>query len=109
MISNKKVKYNSINFLDQISSIQLDDGEIQRESPIYNPRQNLPRVVAEVGGLESAEFYRQSKAFIDFWNDGGSDGTFRVREKCDHFSIVTELADKNSGLSKSILNFVNTT
>ena len=86
--------------------LKLDKESAARNSPIRHiPTPRCPLVVA-FGSLESAEFKRQSRAFVEAWR---ADGTpCRLIELPDrpHFSIDADLNDPSGPLLAAMLEMM---
>ncbi|NJN83203.1 MAG: alpha/beta hydrolase [Caldilineaceae bacterium] len=87
-------------------SLQLDAGIIQRQSPLFNLPESGPRLWVTVGGLESAEFRRQSEEFAAAWQAQGLHGEQQVLEGKNHFDLINGLADAESDFCQSVVDFV---
>jgi arylformamidase len=59
-------------------------------------------VRAFVGGLESSEFRRQSREFVDYWKAGGGDATFVEVAGATHFTVIEGLTDPESAMSRAL-------
>lgn len=80
-------------------ALQLDWGQVRRNSPIsLPPPPGIPVTVA-VGGSESAEFRRQSAAFAEAWT--GS--RYLEIPGCNHFTVLEELERAESPLLAALL------
>ena len=60
------------------------------------PRPKGRRFVAAVGGEESEEFKRQSRAIANNWRGVGIDARYEVLTGANHFTIVDELITPGS-------------
>jgi len=85
-------------------SIQLDEQDAHRVSPVnYLPARQVPLVTA-VGGLESVEFHRQNRLIAAAWPH------CPVRDVAmpghHHFSIAEALGDPRSALFQATLDLV---
>ena len=86
--------------------LQLDGDMIRRESPLFDiPTQAAP-LIADVGGLESTEFHRQSRDFITAWNGAGLKGRYTQQEGRHHFSVIEGLNDADSALCDMLSSFI---
>lgn len=70
----------------------MDEAEARRLSPAFMPSPGLP-IHAVVGGLEGSEYERQSRTIAANWG-----GTWEILPGHQHFSILDELTDPDSGL-----------
>lgn len=77
--------------------------EARRLSPIYATPPLDSRVVAVVGGAESDEYRRQTRAFAEQW--GAMDASTRVIEVPDahHFDVIAGLADPGDVLVETLV------
>jgi arylformamidase len=73
-------------------ALGLDDAEAARLSPLLlQPVRHVPIVVA-VGGVETGEFKRQSRAFADAWSAWGATEVVEVAHR-NHFDLPEDLGD----------------
>lgn len=92
--------------LTQISvnaDLRLTDKAARELSPIY---WHVPagRVLdAVVGGIESAEFLRQSKTIVDAWHQGMAETRYEEIPGKNHFDILDALTDPNSAMTKRVV------
>ena len=76
--------------------------QVARNSPIaLAPPPGAPLIVA-VGGDESEEFLRQSGDFADQWQGGGTPVRSMVLPGINHFTILGEFANPESGLTRAV-------
>jgi arylformamidase len=76
-------------------------GQVARNSPIgLAPATGAPLIVA-VGGGESEEFLRQSDTFAAAWGDKCVPCDLMVLPGLNHFTILGEFADPESGLIRA--------
>lgn len=76
--------------------------QVARNSPLgLTPATGAPLIVA-VGGDESEEFLRQSETFTAAWKNKGVPCEMMVRPGINHFTILGEFADPESGLTKAV-------
>ena len=52
-----------------------------------------------VGGDESAEYFRQSRAIVDAWSAAGIAAQFVSIPNANHFTAIAPLADPNSPMT----------
>ena len=77
----------------------LTKGTARAASPLFRPPPPKgKRLVAAVGGEESAEFQRQSRAIADNWSRVGVAAEWQVIADTNHFTIVDELVRPGSAL-----------
>ena len=86
--------------------LQLDGDMVRRESPQFHIPDSSAPLVADVGGLESAEFQRQSQEFIAAWNGAGLNGRYTEQQDCHHFSVIEGFNDGDSLLCERLSAFV---
>jgi len=83
--------------------VRLDAAMAARNSPIaMTPAHDLPMTIA-VGGAESDEFRRQSRALYDAWSQHLTDTAWLETEGEDHFSIIEGMTRPGSPLVAAIL------
>ncbi|QFU16507.1 alpha/beta hydrolase [Microvirga thermotolerans] len=77
--------------------------EARRLSPIYDTPPLDSRIVAVVGGAESAEFRRQSRDFVAQWS--AMEAVARVHEVpgAHHFDVIAGLADPGDVLVETLV------
>ena len=76
--------------------LELDVDTARRNSPIALDNTNNASLQCVVGGLEGDEYLRQSESLAARWDNTACNAL----EDHDHFSIVMELDDPESGLSR---------
>jgi len=79
-------------------AIQLDDGIIRRNSPMFGIRPSRAQTLLTWGSKESGEFARQSSEFCRRWQQQGNSGELMEQAGCDHFSAIYGLEDPDSAL-----------
>ena len=79
-------------------AIQLDDGIIQRNSPVLTARATQTPLLVTWGANESAEFARQSTDFHNGWVADGGRSELLAQEGADHFSAIHGFEDADSPL-----------
>ena len=76
--------------------------QVARNSPLgLTPATGAPLIVA-VGGDESEEFLRQGETFTAQWAKEGVPCGMMVRPGINHFTILGEFADPESGLTRAV-------
>ena len=76
--------------------VRMDAAEARRNSPIdLSPVTTAP-IAAVVGGAESAEFQRQTRAFAEAWRSRGVTVEEIVAPGCNHFTVLDLLAEAGS-------------
>jgi arylformamidase len=81
-------------------SIQLDDGVIRRNSPVFAVRPCATPVLVTYGADESEEFARQSSEFHAAWTAAGNRGELLAQAGKNHFSAIDGFTDPESDLSR---------
>ncbi len=77
-------------------ALRLDEAEAVRQSPLFwAPPEGLT-LDAVVGGGESAEYHRQSRAIVDAWGAAGVATRYGEVEGANHFTVLAPLADPES-------------
>jgi arylformamidase len=82
-------------------TIAMDAATAVRNAPIHNPPLGNPALLACAGGREQAAFHEQQRLYVDAWRAWGHEARELADSDHDHFSIVLELADTASPLSKA--------
>ena len=81
-------------------TIQLDDGIVRRNSPLFGVRPCATPVLATWGGDESEEFARQSTAFDAAWRTAGNRSQLLAQPGVNHFSAIDGFADPGDPLCR---------
>lgn len=77
--------------------LQLDAAEAHKVSPLFWPVPAGRTFDAVVGGLESSEFKRQSRAIVDAWQ-GPAQTRYEEIAGTNHFTVIDALADPDSAM-----------
>lgn len=88
--------------------LQIDDGVIQRNSPLFHLRATPTPALITWGGEESAEFHRQSERFLQGWKAVGNQARARALSEANHFTAIFGFEDPDSLLCQWILQATNT-
>ncbi len=80
--------------------IQLDEGVIRRNSPMFGVSDCKARALLTWGSRESAEFERQSAEFHERWTQAGNVGECLVQEGADHFTAIQGFENSDSPLCR---------
>jgi arylformamidase len=86
--------------------IAMDAASAVRNGPIHNPPRGNPSLLAAAGGREQRAFAEQLQAYVARWRAWGHCARELDAVDDDHFTIVLELADPQSPLSKALAAFV---
>jgi arylformamidase len=85
------------------AALRLNAESAHAASPMFWPPPPKARVfAAAVGGLESEEFLRQSRALVRSWRQAGVTAEDVVVANTNHFTIVEELTRPTSPMFKSV-------
>jgi arylformamidase len=86
------------------ADLRLDTAEARRVSPLFWEAPAGARTLdAWVGGNESGEFLRQSRAIADAWGQKGVAARYVEVEGADHFTIVDPLCDPKSAMTDRLV------
>ncbi|MCK6424161.1 MAG: alpha/beta hydrolase [Burkholderiaceae bacterium] len=85
--------------------IQLDEALVQRQSPLLNLRACRTPLQLVWGGAESAEFERQSRAFLAGWQAAGNAGSARALPGAHHFSAIHGFESPEGDLARQVADF----
>ncbi len=89
--------------------LKLDAAGAARNSPIRHiPEHGCPLVVG-VGALETDEFRRQPREFVEAWREAGLECRFVEIEGRHHFTVNDEMKDANSALVAPFLDWIGIT
>lgn len=87
-------------------SLQLTPAEIARNSPMLLPLPaSAPPLLASYGALETSEFRRQTDDMLERWRGAGFTADTISQPGRNHFTAVTDLADRGSPLTRAIARF----
>ena len=84
------------------ASLQLSREEIDRNSPIYHVRGDLPPIALLVGGDETPEFLRQNDAFADVLARSGNRVERLDIAGANHFEVMDGYKDPESELFRML-------
>jgi arylformamidase len=76
--------------------LRLDEAEAQAMSPLAWPVAPGRALDAVVGGLESAEFLRQSRSIAETWRQNGAETRYEEVPGTNHFTALDAMADADS-------------
>lgn len=77
-------------------ALRLDEAEANALSPLSWPAPEGKVLDAIVGGEESGEFLRQSRAIADVWGEDGVETHVEALAGANHFTVIAPLADPAS-------------
>ena len=80
------------------------DAEVLEYSPILLDIVPQMPVIVGVGKNESNEFNRQSKDLVDNWNLKDAHCRLMVIPECNHFTVLSHLAEPKSLLAEAVLD-----
>ncbi|HEX2540989.1 MAG TPA: alpha/beta hydrolase [Caldimonas sp.] len=80
--------------------IQLDDGIVRRNSPLFAVRACATPILITWGADESAEFARQSQSLHAAWQAAGNRSELLAQAGANHFSAIDGFADPGSPLCR---------
>lgn len=80
--------------------IQLDEGIIRRNSPMFGVRPCATPIWMNWGSEETSEFARQASSFLAAWQDAGNSGELSALPDADHFRGIHGFEDPASRLSQ---------
>lgn len=89
-------------------SLQLTLEQVVRNSPLDQLPERGPPLLVAVGGVETAEFRRQSRDYVLAWRSRGLAGERFEVEAADHFTALDALADPSSALHARLLRLART-
>jgi arylformamidase len=78
------------------NALKLDEASARAASPLFWKPPARGTLDAVVGGNESAEYFRQSRAVVDAWGAAGLATRFGTIANANHFTAIAPLADPNS-------------
>jgi arylformamidase len=80
-------------------ALKLDDASAKAASPLFWNAPVRGSLDAVVGGNESAEYFRQSRAIVDAWGAAGLATQFGTVPDANHFTAIAPLADPASPMT----------
>ena len=83
-------------------TIAMDEASCIRNAPLHMPPARASRLVISTGEREQEEFHRQQRAYAAEWRAWNGDVTEIDAPGDDHFSIVLQLTQSESALSKAL-------
>lgn len=89
--------------------VGMTDETARAASPLFKPAPAGKTLLSFVGEKESAAFHWQSQEIARVWGSGGAAVEHLVVPGADHFTIVAQLTDPNSIMSKSLATLALTT
>jgi arylformamidase len=88
-------------------ALQLDWAQVARNSPIRLVPERAPPAIVAVGGAESAEFRRQSRAFVAAWAERGLAGRLLEVPGANHFTVLDPLITGAGELFASVVELAH--
>jgi arylformamidase len=86
------------------TALRLDADEAVRLSPLGWTVPEGAILDCIVGGIETAEFIRQSQTMAQTWGAGGANTPFEALPDLNHFTVLDPLGDPNSELVRRIVD-----
>ena len=80
--------------------IQLDDGIVRRNSPLFTVRECATPALITWGADESTEFARQSQSLHAAWQAAGNASELLPQPGANHFTAIDGFADPGSALCR---------
>lgn len=87
-------------------TLQLDMGQVMRNSPHFHVRSGLPPIHVTYGGAESTEFQRQSEEFADLWEAAGNKVNRYAQPDKNHFTAMAEFEEPHTPIMKTLMSMV---
>lgn len=88
--------------VSQNADLRLDADEARRMSPLHWKAPAGLTFDAVVGGIESAEFLRQSRVIADGWAAQGVTTRYEEINGANHFTVLDPLTDPDSAMTRRI-------
>lgn len=88
--------------------LQLDDGVIQRNSPLFHLRPTPTPALVTWGDAEPGEFRRQSERYLQGWREVGNRAKAWAQPGANHFTAIYGFEDPKSLLCQWVLQAANT-
>ncbi len=90
------------------AEFKLDEAEAKRVSPLFLPAPKGLALDAVVGGIESAEFLRQSKIIADAWAKDNAT-RYEAIPGMNHFTICDAMTDPASAMTARLVELTKRT
>ena len=90
------------------ADLKLDDASAHDVSPLYWQVPIGRTLDAVVGGIESAEFLRQSKTIAEVWQ-GTAQTRYEEIAGANHFTVLDPLTDPNSAMTRRVVELARQT
>ena len=95
-------------YLNQTLGLSMETA--RRNSPVHSvPAATVGRLLLPVGAKEGEEYHRQTESLAAAWRRRGLDVEVMDMAGHDHFSIIIELGDPGTPLSRAILRQIDAT
>jgi arylformamidase len=82
--------------------LRLDPALARELSPQFWPIAAARIFDAVVGGLESGEFKRQSRAIAQAWQQAGAQARYEEVDGTNHFTVIDPLSDPQSAMAARV-------
>lgn len=79
-------------------ALALDEDEAVRQSPLFWAAPAGKTLDAVVGGAESGEYHRQSRAISEAWAEAGTHTRYDAIPEANHFTVLAPMADAGSAM-----------
>jgi len=83
--------------------LQLNWGEVLRNSPLLNIPESAPPILVTYGGDEPSELCRQSDDFLATWRAQGLKGDYLPQPSRNHYTAIEGFLEADSPLCDAIL------
>ena len=87
--------------------VRLDEGMVARNSPRNILPDSAPPLLVSVGGIESAEFHRQQRDFVEAWRARGLACDVIPQEDGHHFDMIDRMIDRSGSLYAALKKMMN--
>lgn len=84
-------------------TLQIDDAEADRESPVLLRPVEGVRLTCWVGGAERAEFRRQNELLANIWTGLGAETMAYEEPDRHHFNVIDGLCNPDHALTRTLL------
>lgn len=91
------------------ADLKLDEKSAHDCSPLYWHVPAGRTLDAVVGGIESAEFLRQSKIIADGWRQSGAQTRYEEIAGANHFTVLDSLTDPDSAMTRRVVELAKQT
>ncbi len=95
-----------LRYTSQHQSVSLSHEVIFQQSPINAIPAQGPPLLISLGSMESTEFHRQAREYLQLWQENGLQGRLHLQAKKHHFSTIAGFARKEDPFCEVVAKFI---